>query len=80
MPSDGRRVASMDESQEAREERLRRLAEKKGFTLEKIADSPISPMRTFEYGLIDQQTQAAVFDEHYSLDFIETFLERAAER
>jgi hypothetical protein len=32
----------MDESQESREERLRRLAESKGFTLEKIEEnSPI---------------------------------------
>jgi hypothetical protein len=68
----------MAESQEAREERLRRLAESKGFTLERIEDDATSPMRTFEYGLIDQQTQAAVFDEHYNLDFIETFLERVA--
>ena len=50
-----------------------------GFNLEKVEEgSPTSPMRTFEYGLIDRQTTTAVFDGHYGLDFIETFLERVA--
>ena len=37
-------------------------------------------MRTFEYGLIDRQTTTAVFDGHYGLDFIETFLEKGRNR
>ena len=69
----------MDESEEAREERIRQLAESKGFNLEKVEEgSPTSPMRTFEYGLIDRQTHTALFDGYYGLDFIETFLERVA--
>ena len=71
------REGGVGESLEAREARLSKLADRKGFTLEKHGAG--SPITTFDYSLVDQETFSIVVDSHDGLDRIEVFLTDIAE-
>jgi hypothetical protein len=60
------------ESLEAREARLSKLADRKGFTLEKHGAG--SPIGTMDYSLVEKETFSIVVDSHDGLDRIEVFL------
>lgn len=62
----------MGESLEAREARLSKLADRKGFTLEKHGAG--SPIGTMDYSLVEKETFSIVVDSHDGLDRIEVFL------
>ena len=62
----------MSEPEEAREQRLRELAESKGFNLQKWGEG--TPITSFQYALIDQKTYWCVLDRHQGLDFVEAYL------
>jgi hypothetical protein len=62
----------MGESLEARETRLSKLADRKGFTLEKHGAG--SPITTLDYSLVEKETFSIVVDSHDGLDRVEVFL------
>ena len=62
----------MSEPEEAREQRLRELAESKGFNLRRWGEG--TPITSFQYALIDQKIYSCVLDRHQGLEFVETYL------
>jgi hypothetical protein len=62
----------MGESLEAREVRVSELADRKGFTLEKLGAG--SPITSLGYSLVDKERFSIVIDGHYGLDPVEVFL------
>ncbi len=66
------REGGVGESVEAREARLSKLADRKGFTLEKHGAG--SPITTLDYSLVEKETFSIVIDSHDGLDRVEVFL------
>ena len=62
----------MGESLEAREARLSKWADRKGYTLEKHGAG--SPITTYDYSLVDKETFSIVIDSPDGLDRVEVFL------
>jgi hypothetical protein len=62
----------MSETEEAREEQLRRLAASRGFKLEKWGEG--TPITSYDYSLVDAETTSIVVDRHQGLEFIENYL------
>ena len=62
-----------NETEEARENRIRGMAERRGYRFEKWGEG--TPITSFTYSILDTQSRSIVVD-HEDLTFIENWLAR----
>jgi hypothetical protein len=62
----------VSETDEAREDRVRQVAESKGFKLQRWGEG--TSITALEYSLIAKRNNAIVVDHRQGLDFIESYL------